>query len=156
MASNSLRSNLHNQAIGTAVIIKGHLERGITAVWEAWQCAVTGLWSTGIDRLTAWVPASDPNPMGRLCSPLTCCFNNAISSAAFNTLGTVSSQRGRENRSWKYPFRTSEYLIRTDIFSKQLSVKSKSCGTPLMIWEFASPWKVTAANENLGCSTRQA
>lgn len=50
MASNKVRSNLPNQATVTAVIIKGHLERRLMTIREAWEYAVTGPWATRINR----------------------------------------------------------------------------------------------------------
>lgn len=64
-------------------------------------------------------------------------------------------REGERTRSWKYPFTTSA-LIGTDIFSKPLSVKSESRGTPFNDLRFCKSLKSDSRNENLGGSTRQA
>lgn len=135
MASNKVRSNLSNQATVTALLIKGHLERRHMTMRSIGVCSDRSMGYKDQQRLdlhrTAWVPASDPNPQWQAvhCDnllPLIMLFLLLLSTYWVQ----CHHREGERRRSWKYPFRTSA-LIGTDIFSKWLSVKSKSHDMPL-------------------------
>lgn len=160
MASNKVRSNLPNHTTGTAVLIKGHLERRVMDVWDAWECAVTDVCSTGISRhstlggLRGFLLLTQIPLAGCTLQYLLPCIMLFL--LLLSTLWVQCQLReGERTRSWKYPFTTSA-LIGTDIFSKPLSVKSESRGTLFNDLRVCKSLKSDSRNENLGGSTRQA